>query len=221
MHLSLKILTYIELFGNGVFSNRESGATNRENSVDYSILTPMEILQREQERAIPNRQTEGILWTLHGEPADDSLLPIDYIYNCVGPELRIVPVLRIPQSISIDAGGIFRDKVNRVFDYLMESDIFVTDHTTGKLTFAEFDEPILYRAREKYPVDFIPEYATSVNRYRLRHSQNWYNSQFRKIYLINFPPSSLETSHHYSKHSIIFFRERNYTSRIRKSYILR
>ena len=45
---------YREEFGNGVFSNHESGATNRENSVDYSILTPMEILQREQERAIPN-----------------------------------------------------------------------------------------------------------------------------------------------------------------------
>ena len=54
MHLSLKTLTCIEVFGDRVFSNHESGATNRENSVDYSILTPMEILQQEQERAIPN-----------------------------------------------------------------------------------------------------------------------------------------------------------------------
>jgi hypothetical protein len=99
-----------------VFSNRESGATNRENSVDYSILTPMEILQREQERSIPNRQTEGILWTLHGEPEDHTLSLINYIYNCVGPELRIVPVLRIPPSVSIDAGGIFKSNAVSIDD---------------------------------------------------------------------------------------------------------
>ena len=147
---------YTEVFGNRAFTNRETRATNRANlePVDYSVLTPMEILQREQERAISNRQTGAIIWTLHGEPDDHIHLLIEYIYNCLGPELKIVPVLRMPQSISIDAGGIFRDKVNRVFDYLMESDILVRDPTTRKLTFAEFDEPASYRTREKSYVAF-------------------------------------------------------------------
>src|SRR5277367_2964740 len=150
------MLMYTEVFGNRAFTNRETRATNCANlePVDYSVLTPMEILQREQERAISNRQTGAILWTLHGEPDDHIHLLIEYIYNCLGPELKIVPVLRMPQSISIDAGGIFRDKVNGVFDYLMESDILVRDPTTRKLTFAEFDEPASYRTREKSYVAF-------------------------------------------------------------------
>jgi hypothetical protein len=153
--LIILICTEVSM-GNRVFANRGNRATTRANSepVDYSVLTPMEILQREQDRAVSNRQTGAILWTLHGDPTDHTYLLIEYIYNCLGPELKIVPVLRIPQSISIDAGGIFRDKINRVFDYLMQSDILVKDPTTRRLTFAEFDAPSFYREREKLYVVF-------------------------------------------------------------------
>jgi hypothetical protein len=165
----LIILICTEVLGNRVFTNRETRATTRANSepVDYSVLTPMEILQREQDRAVSNRQTGAILWTLHGDPTDHTCLLIEYIYNCLGPELKIVPVLRIPQSISIDAGGIFRDKINRVFDYLMQSDILVKDPTTHKLTFAEFEAPSFYREREKLYVVFGTIFYWFILRHRL------------------------------------------------------
>jgi len=54
-------------------------------------------------------------------------------------EFRHKPRVLVPDSVTYDAGGVTADKVNKVFEYIINTEIFVRDETTSTVSFANVD----------------------------------------------------------------------------------
>jgi len=75
---------------------------------------------------------------------------MECLFSCSAADLRKIPQLRIHGSPAIDAGGVFRDKVNRLFQQLLNSrDILEDDQITGCLLFCEYEDSLQYASRQK------------------------------------------------------------------------
>jgi hypothetical protein len=75
---------------------------------------------------------------------------VDCLYSCQdGPKLRVKPRIQIHGTQAIDSGGVFDDKISQTFLFLLESDIFQHDPTTGMSTFSQYDD-FGYSVRSKY-----------------------------------------------------------------------
>lgn len=53
-------------------------------------------------------------------------------------------------SPAVDIGGVVQDKINRVFEFLLNSDIFILDHVISQKTFKEFPFMGYHSQRKKY-----------------------------------------------------------------------
>jgi hypothetical protein len=75
---------------------------------------------------------------------------VDCLYSCQDrPKLRLKPRIQIHGTQAIDSGGVFDDKISQTFLFLLESDIFQHDPTTGMSTFSQYDD-FGYSVRSKY-----------------------------------------------------------------------
>ena len=75
---------------------------------------------------------------------------VDCLYSCQDrPKLRLKPRIQIHGTQAIDSGGVFDDKISQTFLFLLESDIFQHDPTTGMSTFSQYDD-FGYLVRSKY-----------------------------------------------------------------------
>ena len=111
----------------------------------------MDIIQFEQREAVLNSPSHPReLWQLSGHHSTHAEQMIDCLYSCQdGPKLRLKPRIQIHGSQAIDSGGIFDDKISQIFLFLLESDIFKHDPTTGMSTFSQYDD-FGYLTRSKY-----------------------------------------------------------------------
>jgi hypothetical protein len=121
-----------------------------ESSPEYNSSTVLEILHDERDRAIITSGRARQVWRLVGSSGEKSEFQqlIDYFANSQGHELRRLPMLSIHGSPAVDAEGVFRTKVNMVFEFLLNSDIFTIDEKIQKKTFAEFSG-LGYQSRRK------------------------------------------------------------------------
>jgi hypothetical protein len=74
-------------------------------------------------------------WEISGNLEDHNQSLLESIYRTEGHKLRMIPGLKIHGSDSVDTGGVFRAKVNRLFEFLMMK-CFKTDDTSKLQTFA-------------------------------------------------------------------------------------
>jgi hypothetical protein len=113
-------------------------------------MTPAQILAHEQERATQNPPETRPFWHLVGSDEDHLVSLMECLFNCSAADLRKIPQLRLHGSQAIDAGGVFRDKVNRLFQQLLDSrDILEEDQITGCLLFCEYEDSLQYASRQK------------------------------------------------------------------------
>jgi len=113
-------------------------------------MTPAQILAHEQERVTQNAPETRTLWYLVGSDEDHLVSLMECIFSCSALDLRAIPQLRLHGSPAIDAGGVFRDKVNRLFQQLLDSkDILENDLSTGCLLFCEYEDSLQYASRQK------------------------------------------------------------------------
>ena len=111
-------------------------------------MTPAQILTHEQERVTQNAPEIRIFWHLVGSDEDHLVSLMECLFNCPPMDLRAIPQLH--GSPVIDAGGVFRDKVNRLFQQLLDSkDILENDLSTGCLLFCEYEDSLQYASRQK------------------------------------------------------------------------
>jgi hypothetical protein len=113
-----------------------------------SALSIIQFEQREAVISSPDHPRE--FWQLSGDYFTHPEQMVDCLYSCRdGPKLRLKPRIQIHGTQAIDSGGIFDDKISQTFIFLLESDIFNHEPTTGMSTFLRYDE-IGYLARSKY-----------------------------------------------------------------------
>jgi hypothetical protein len=112
--------------------------------------SPLGIIQSEQREALLNPPYPREFWQLSGHHSTHAAQMVDCLYSCRdGPKLRLKPRIQIHGTQAIDSGGIFDDKISQTFVFLLESDIFEHDPTTGLSIFSRYDDSG-YSARFKY-----------------------------------------------------------------------
>ena len=87
-------------------------------------------------------------WELVGTLDDHIQTLIECIYRSKGEDLRKVPRVKIDGSRSIDVGGVFCDKINRVFEYLLMK-CFMIDEISHYNTFSSSMD-VRHMDMEKY-----------------------------------------------------------------------
>jgi hypothetical protein len=111
----------------------------------------LDIIQFEQREAVldsPSHTREH--WQLSGHHSTHAEQIVDCLYSCQDrPKLRLKPRIQIHGTQAIDSGGIFDDNISQTFLFLLNSDIFKHDSTTGMSTFSQYDD-FGYLARSKY-----------------------------------------------------------------------
>ena len=117
-------------------------------------MPPLELIRLEQQRALAIiRSSNRQVWNLASNRQRQYLQIIDHLFNSQGHQLRIVPELSIHNSPALDIGGVFRAKINEVFQFLLHSDIFTFDNTIEKTTFTLFSA-LQYQYRHKQYLAF-------------------------------------------------------------------
>src|SRR5438046_6237389 len=104
-------------------------------------MTVLEILQHERDRAIITNGRTRQVWRLVGSNSDQNSeyqQLIDYFANSQGHEFRRLPMLSIHGSPAVDAEGVFRTKINMVFEFLLNLISLLLMKRIQKKTFAEF-----------------------------------------------------------------------------------
>jgi hypothetical protein len=87
-------------------------------------------------------------WMLRGSQALREQELFDFLLNTPGHDLRLLPRLSIFQNEVIDAGGVFRDSINRLFGSMYNSDMFSqSSHNTKSFRERSPTEFVYYRSR--------------------------------------------------------------------------
>jgi hypothetical protein len=95
---------------------------------DLENLSTLDVLRRERLNAIGPVETIPVSWRMFGdvEKRLDDL--ITNLHSLSRDDLRVLPRLKLPRgTLSVDIGGVFRDRVNGVFEHLLASDIFIQE----------------------------------------------------------------------------------------------